>query len=81
MIREILTLIVDNISTQYYINFEKERTVFNFQPTLKNKSAPVFMVIVNGDELQIPEAIDGDLANQAKEKVKEILDNMIFDQY
>ena len=81
MIREILTLTVDNHPTQYYINFSKERTLFNFQPTLKNRSAPTFAVIVKGNELQIPEPVEPALAAQAKEKVKEILDNLIFDQF
>jgi hypothetical protein len=39
MIREILTLVVDNVPTQYYIDFEKDRKQFNFQPTLTHKTA------------------------------------------
>lgn len=80
MIREILTLVVENISTQYYIDFEKERKQFNFQPTLKNRTAPSFRIIERYGELISVEEIDPQLFEQAKEKIKEILDDPIFDQ-
>jgi hypothetical protein len=79
MIREILTLRVDNIPTQYYIDFDKDRKQFNFQPTLSNKNAPSFKVIERYGELIEVEEIDAELASQAKEKIREILDNPIFD--
>lgn len=80
MIREILTLVVENISTQYYIDFEKERKQFNFQPTLKNRTAPSFRIIERYGELISVEEIDPQLFEQAKEKIKEILNDPIFDQ-
>ena len=80
MIREILTLVVDKIPTQYYIEFEKDRKQFNFQPTLTNKSAPSFRVVERYGELIEVEDVDPDLLDQAKEKIKEILDNPIFGQ-
>jgi hypothetical protein len=81
MIREILTLVVDDIPTQYYIEFEKERKQFNFQPTLANKTAPSFRIIERYGELIEVEEIDPFVLQQAKEKIREILDNPIFDQF
>lgn len=80
MIREILTLVVNNLPTQYYIDFEKDRKQFNFQPTLSNKSAPSFRIIVRYGELIEVEDTDPAILEQAKEKVREILNNPIFDQ-
>ena len=80
MIREILTLIVDDLPMQYYIFFGKDRKQFNFQPTLTHKSAPDFDVFVKEEELLIENNIDPSLARQAKEKVREILSNPVFDQ-
>lgn len=79
MIKEILTLVVDKIPTQYYIFFERDRRRFNFQATLSNKAAPGFDIVVKGNELAVTVQIDDSLANQAKEKVKEILSNPVFD--
>jgi hypothetical protein len=81
MIREILTLVVDKLPTQYYINFERDRKQFLFQPTLKNKEAPSFTILVQGEALVLSETIDDLLAEQAREKVREILANQIFDQF
>lgn len=79
MIREILTLKVDNVPTQYYIDFNKDRKQFNFQPTLSNKAAPSFKIIERYGELIEVEEIDASLLSQAKEKIREILNNPIFD--
>lgn len=81
MIREILTLVVDNVPTQYYIDFEKDRKQFNFQPTLTNKAAPSFRIIERYGELIEIEEIDPFVIKQAKEKIREILNNPIFDQF
>jgi len=81
MIREILTLVVDNVPTQYYIDFEKDRKQFNFQPTLTNKAAPSFRIIERYGELIEIEEIDRFVIEQAKEKIREILNNPIFDQF
>jgi hypothetical protein len=81
MIREILTLVVDKVPTQYYIDFEKDRKQFNFQPTLTNKNAPTFRIIERYGELIEIEEIDPLLIRQAKEKIREILNNPIFDQF
>jgi hypothetical protein len=81
MIREILTLVVDKVPTQYYIDFEKDRKQFNFQPTLTNKNAPTFRIIERYGELIEIEEIDPLVIMQAKEKIREILDNPIFDQF
>ena len=80
MIREILTLVVDKVPTKYYIEFEKDRKHFNFQPTLANKTAPSFRIIERYGELIALDEIDPSLIAQAKEKIKEILNNPIFDQ-
>jgi hypothetical protein len=81
MIQEILTLVVDKLPTQYYINFEKDRKKFLFQPTLKNRLAPTFYVVVKNNELVAEEIKDLEVADQAIEKVKEILSNSIFDNF
>jgi hypothetical protein len=81
MIREILTLVVDNVPTQYYIDFEKDRKQFNFQPTLTNKTAPIFRIIERYGELIEIEEVDQSVIEQAKEKIREILNNPIFDQF
>ncbi|MFL5771844.1 MAG: hypothetical protein ACJ75F_01720 [Flavisolibacter sp.] len=81
MIQEILTLVVEKIPTQYYINFEKDRKKFVFQPTLKNKSAPSFTIIVRNNELFCEVLSDEDVVQQAMEKVKEILSNSIYDRF
>jgi hypothetical protein len=81
MIQEILTLQVENLPTQYYINFKKDRKKFLFQPTLKNKSAPSFIIMVKENELIVEDLQDNKIAEQAKEKVKEILTNNIFDNF
>lgn len=81
MLQEILTLFVDDLPTQYYINFEKERKKFLFQPTLKNKSAPTFTIIVENNEVVSENLTDHDLEKQAIQKVREILSNSIFDNF
>jgi hypothetical protein len=81
MIREILTLVVDNVPTQYYIDFDKDRKQFNFQPTLTNKTAPIFRIIERYGELIEVEEVDQSVIEQAKEKIREILNNPIFDQF
>lgn len=81
MIREILTLLVDETPLQYYISFEKDRKHFNFQPTLKNKTAPSFDIIVRENELIVNGEVEPAVAQQAREKVREILSNDIFDHF
>ncbi len=81
MIREILTLAVNDVPIQYYIDFEKDRKQFNFQPTLSNSSAPAFRVIERYGELIEVEETDPKILEQAKEKIREILNNPIFDQF
>lgn len=80
MIREILTLVVENVPTQYYIDFEKDRKKFSFEPTLTNKFSPSFTVEVSDGELITTDPIDSITLQQAKEKIKEILNDPIFNQ-
>lgn len=81
MIREILTLMIDKVPTQYYIHFTKDRRRFVFQPTLNNKTAPSFILLVSNKEIITEGFIDEKIEEQAKEKVREILSNSIFDQF
>jgi len=81
MLREILTLTVNHIPIQYYIKFGKDRTRFSFQPTLKNKDAPVFVILVRKGELKIAGELDKVMEVQALEKVREILADNIFDKF
>ena len=79
MLKEILTLVVNGSPTQYYIKFGKDLRRFSFQPTLKNKSAPVFVIFLRDDELRVAGDVDNKLAEQAKEKVRTILSDNLFD--
>jgi hypothetical protein len=81
MIKEILTLLVDGVPTQYYIKFGKDRRRFSFHPTLKNKAAPVFVVFMRDDELRVAGDVDDLVAEQATLKVKEILSDNLFDRF
>lgn len=81
MIREILTLKLDHAPVQYYISFDKERKQFQFQPTLQNKAAPSFTIHVEDGELVCRDGVESSLLQQAREKVKEILDNNVFDHF
>ena len=80
MINELLTLYVDDNPAWYYVRFGKERNRFTFQPTIKNKTAPVFVIWVRDGELKVAGDIPEHLAEQAKEKVREFLSDAIFDQ-
>ena len=80
MIREICTLKVDRIPIQYYIRFEKDRRRFFFQASLKNKSAPSFTIIQREDEWFTEPAVDPSITKQAIQKVREIVEDRIFDR-
>lgn len=81
MIREILTLLVQNVAVQYYIDFDKDRRQFNFQPTLTNTSAPSFKILVRyGELIAVEQDIDPQVLEQAIRKVRDILDNPVFGQ-
>lgn len=79
MIREILTLKIDNAPVQYYISFDKTRKWFEFEPTLQNKIAPCFKIIVEENALITTDTIDAFLEAQAKEKANEIMNNGVYD--
>ena len=79
MIRELLTLIIDKVPVQYYIRFSRERNHFYFQPTLKNKTAPTFTLFKNEEEWKTEDDIDALILDQAKQKIKEINSDSIFD--
>lgn len=79
MLREILTLHIDGIPMSYYIRFSKERTNFTFSPTLQHRSAPEFVIHVDEKEILPSSGIPQDLHDQASEKIKEILENSLFD--
>jgi len=81
MLKEILTLVTDEGPLQYYVLFSKERRHFSFQPTLKNKEAPSFVIHVRNEELILDGEIDEKLAAATKAKVREILSSMFFDQF
>jgi hypothetical protein len=81
MIREILTLVVDDVSMPYYIQFAKDRQRFSFQPTLKNKAAPSFVVELREGTLVPQDGIPEPVARQACEKISDILTNNIFDKF
>jgi hypothetical protein len=80
MIREIFTLTIDKVPMQYYVRFDKDRMKFCFQATLKHKTAPSFTIRVIDGEL-IPEpVVDEPVLIQARQKVKEIVSDKIFDR-
>jgi len=76
MAREILTLFVNNIPTQYYIDFEPDRKQFTLQPAPGNNSGPSFRIIERYGELIEIEEIDSDIIQQAKKKITEILTDL-----
>lgn len=73
MIRKILTLVIDNVPTQYYVDFEKDRKQFNLQPTLDNETAPSFRIIERYGELIEIEEIDSYIIDQAKERIRKLI--------
>ena len=80
MMREILTLILDKTPVQYYILFTKERNLFIFEPTLKNKSAPKFTIEIKNGEPVTDDIVDDNLLMLAKQKVREIISDDFFDK-
>ena len=81
MIREMFTLVVDRIPTPYYIKFEKDRRRFQFQATLKNKAAPSFVVMFLDNDLITEPFVDEVIAKQARQKVRELVNDKIFDRF
>ena len=81
MIIEILTLTVDGLAVKYYIMFGKDRRKFSFQPTLKNKSAPTFTVLVDEGKFVTDQPVDSNLLDQAVKKIREVLSDDIFDRF
>lgn len=78
MLREIFTLVVDRKPTPYYIQFGKDRKRFQFQATLKNKSAPSFVVMLQDDDFITEPSVDEVIARQAEQKVRELVNDTIF---
>lgn len=81
MIREILTLVSENTPLQYYIQFDKSRKRFSFEPSYRNKSAPAFTIHVEGSALVTEGEVSPEIERQAKEKILDFLGNMIFDRF
>ena len=79
MIKELLTLYIDNTPVQYYIRFTRERTLFNFQPTLKNKTAPSFTIFFQDHDWITEDQVEGSILEQARQKIKAINSDNIFD--
>jgi len=74
MATEILTLFVNNVPIQYYVDFEQDRKQFNLHPAPGN-SAPSFRIIERYGELIEIEEIDPNIIQQAKKKIEEIIKN------
>ena len=81
MATEILTLIVNNVLTQYYVDFEHNRKQFNLHPAPGNSSAPSFRIIKRYGELIEIEEIDPNIIQQAKKKIEEIIRNPNLDRF
>lgn len=81
MLKEILTLNSEDGLIQYYVLFDRERRHFSFQPGFKNKNAPSFVIHVRQGELAVEGDINPVLENAAKEKIRDILSSMMFDQF
>ncbi len=79
MIKELLTLYIDSSPVQYYIRFTRERTLFNFQPTLQNKTAPSFTIFFQDQDWITEDQVEASILEQAKQKIKEINSDTIFD--
>jgi len=73
MTREILTLIVNETPTEYFVDFEQDRKQFTLHPAQSTNSAPSFRIIERYGELIELEEIDPDIIQQAKKKLREIM--------
>jgi hypothetical protein len=73
MTTEILTLLVNNVPTQYHVEFEQDRKQFNLHPAHVNSPAPSFRIIERYGELIEVEEIDPNIIQQAKKIIEEIL--------
>ena len=80
MLKEIFTLESEGGLIQYYILFTRDRNVFEFQPTYKNKSAAVFSILVRNGELITEDNVPLSVLEGAREKVREIISNDVFDR-
>ncbi len=80
MFKEILTLQAEEGPLQYYLLFEKEGRRFIFDPTFKNKSAPVFVILVEDDVLYTEGKISHQLEMQAQEHVRGLLTSGFLDR-
>ena len=80
MLKEIFTLESEGGLIQYYVLFTKDRNVFEFQPTYKNKSAVVFRILVRDGELVTEDNVPPSVLEGAREKVREIISNDVFDR-
>ncbi|MFL5810889.1 MAG: hypothetical protein ACJ749_15315 [Flavisolibacter sp.] len=81
MMREIFTLVIDKIPTQYYVQFNKDRQRFFFQAAFKYKTAPSFTIMLLEDRLVAEPAVKDEIAEQALKKVREIVADEIFDRF
>jgi hypothetical protein len=80
MLKEIFTLESEGGLIQYYILFTRDRNIFEFQPTYKNKSAAVFRILVQNGELITEDNVPSSVLEGAREKVREIISNDVFDR-
>ena len=80
MLKEIFTLESEGGLIQYYILFTRDRNIFEFQPTYKNKSAAVFSILVRNGELITEDNVPSSVLEGAREKVREIISNDVFDR-
>jgi hypothetical protein len=80
MLREIFILVVEKVPTPYYIRFGKDRKRFHFQASLKNKMAPSFVVIIDDDAIITEPMVHEVILKQAEQKVRELVNDEIFDR-
>jgi hypothetical protein len=81
MLREIFILDIDRIPTPYYIRFGKDRKSFQFQASLKNRSAPSFVMIIRDENFITEPQVDERIVKQAEQKVRELVNDSIFDRF
>jgi hypothetical protein len=81
MLREMFMLVVDRIPTPYYIQFGKDRKKFKFQASVKNKTAPSFVISLHENAFVTEPNVDEVIVKQAEQKVREIVNDKIFDRF
>ena len=79
MLREILTLNINDHPHKYYISFTPHLDEFRFEPTLSNEHAPRFTVFLKNGAWTSQPQLDKPLWEEVLRQIKELLTNGMYD--